>query len=134
MGCLFTYPTLLFTLFTLWVLSYLTELSYESLFATAVLLLAACIGRKIIIGESIGKRAHIAFRMLLGVSLALAMMSILLATNSSIRLLLGVVTLMTAISYNVYNGFRTMRICKECAQYPLFPRCDGSKEFRRRGV
>lgn len=128
LGCLFTYPAAAATLAILLLLGYLGHApTHQGAFATGVVLFSIALTRKLLDRGQHGQRMHMASRMVLGASLGLVVASVIYAPDWTVRATLIVVIVGVAVAYNVLNGRRTMRICKECSQYGDFPQCDGSR-------
>jgi len=124
MGCFITYPSVALTLVFLYILNGLYALDHYFLLALALVLFGINLIRKMIFKDNFRKGIHVIFRAELGIMLALALMSIVLA-NGNERILIGVFAITVAIVYNLYNGWRNLRTCKTCPQYIVFPKCDG---------
>ena len=128
LGCLFTYPAAVATLAVLLLLGYAGyPPTYQAAFAIGVVLFLIALARKAFDRGRFGQRVHMASRMVLGASLGFVLASVIYAPDRTVRVILIVIIVGVAVTYNVLNGRRTLRICKECSQYGDFPRCEGSR-------
>lgn len=128
LGCLFTYPSAAVTIAVVLAFGYLgLPFTNIQLFGAGVVLFVVALLRKALdIGRE-NQRLHIIFRVVLGVSLGLVLSAIIVSPDGTSRLVLLAVVVGVAIVYNVWNGRRSMGICRSCEQYPEFPNCDGSR-------
>ncbi|MFO7619528.1 MAG: hypothetical protein R6W91_07765, partial [Thermoplasmata archaeon] len=124
MGCFVMYPVAAMSLAVLWILNIIAPLDSLFLLMMAVVLFGINGVRKLLFKDNFRKAIHIIFRAELGVTLALAIMSIALARGNE-RLFIAIFVLAVAIVYNAYNGKRNLAVCKTCPQHHLFPRCEG---------
>ena len=122
-GCLFVYPTLVITLILLnllWVPSFLPFWGYMLL---AFIFFSLNLLRKILHVK--GSRSHNLSRISLGLAFGFSITSILKAPSITLTVIMIVIVLTIAIFYNVLNGINTLKICKTCPEYSIFPRCSG---------
>ncbi|MCK5772680.1 MAG: hypothetical protein KAH57_02725 [Thermoplasmata archaeon] len=65
-------------------------------------------------------------RVFIGLSLALAITSMLNAPGMSLKVVIGILILTVGITYNLINGLYTWNYCKKCPQHDDFPECEGN--------
>jgi hypothetical protein len=127
MGCFIMYPSAAASLVALFILNHYFQLDYFALLISSLVLFGLNAIRKFVLKDNIKKWAHVFFRIMLGFTLALAIMSIIRAPDN-LQLQVAAFVLAFAVIYNLYNGMRNLNICKKCIQYPTFPHCEGSIE------
>ncbi len=125
LGCFVMYPTAAVALACLLLVNSVSSLNYLALLVTSIALFGTNALRKIALRDRIPQWGHVFFRIVLGITLALAIMSIIRAPGD---LVLPVAVLVAAVAatYNILNGFNTMNICRKCSQYTIFPHCEGA--------
>jgi hypothetical protein len=127
MGCFIMYPSAAASLAVLLILNNYFHLDYFALLISSLVLFGVNAIRKLLLKDNIKKWAHVFFRIMLGFTLALAIMSIIRAPEDR-QIQVAVFVLAVAVIYNFYNGMRNMNICKKCGQYSSFPHCEGALE------
>ena len=65
-------------------------------------------------------------RVFIGVSLALAITSMIKAPDLSIKVGIGILIITIGVAYNLINGLYTWNYCKKCPQHDDFPGCEGN--------
>ncbi len=127
LGCFVMYPSAAISLAILLLINGFLPLNPIYLLIAAFILFGINAVRKVIFRDNFKKGVHFIFRIELGITLALAIMSIIL-TRGNERLFTVILVLAVAIVYNVYNGKRNLDICKKCPQHAQFPKCEGLAE------
>jgi hypothetical protein len=129
LGCFVMYPAAAVSLAALLVLDRAYPLEYLGLLLSSLALFGINLVRKVILRDRIRKWGHVFFRIMLGLTLALALMSVVRApANRQIWVAAFVVAV--AAVYNLYNGIHNLNICRSCPKYPDFPRCEGASGFK----
>ena len=127
MGCFIMYPSTAVCLTTLLILNHFYPLDYVALLILSLVLFGMNAIRKLVLKDNIKKRAHVFFRVMLGFTLALAIMSTIRAPGDR-QLQIATFVIVVAVIYNLYNGMHNLNICKKCPQYSSFPHCEGALE------
>ena len=124
MGCFVIYPTAIITLMVMYLLSEFITLDYLAAFVVALTMFGINAIRKIVFKDRLAKNIQVCFRVVLGLSLAFMLVSMWLAPRPEQYYLIAMF-LAVAIGYNLLNGGRMLKTCKECQNYPEFPGCEG---------
>ena len=129
MGCFIIYPSAIITLAMLFFLQNLHSIDYLIAFYIALVMFGINSIRKIVFKDNLPKKVQIVFRIILGISLAYILYSIWLAPQPEQYYLIGMF-LAIAIGYNLFNSKKMLKTCKECEQYPEFPKCEGLRNIK----
>ncbi len=129
MGCLFTYPSAFATLIAINILFLkLKNIKCWTLFWMGVIFFGIAMIRKLFLSDdTLSKKIHIAFRIILGISFGFELAAIQFSYGASRIIIIGIV-ISVATTYNIANTFKNRKICKTCPQYYKFPNCDGFKK------
>jgi len=124
LGCFVIYPSAAIALALLFFLSDFHSIDYLIAFYLALAMFGVNSVRKIIYKDNLPKKVQVVFRVVLGISLAFILYSMWLAPRPEQYVIIGLF-LAIAIGYNLFNSKKMLKICKECNQYPDFPKCEG---------
>lgn len=129
MGCFVIYPTAAASLSVIFLLSSHITLDYLAFFTVALAMFGLNSIRKIIYRDELPKNIQVAFRVVLGISLASMLASMWLAPRPEQYFLLGLF-LAVAVGYNLLNSRKMLSTCKKCQHYPEFPKCQGLRDIK----
>ncbi len=129
LGCFVIYPSAVIALALLFFLSDLHSIEYLMAFYIALAMFLINSIRKIVYKDKLPKSMQIVSRVILGISLASILYSIWLAPQPEQYILIGMF-LAIAIGYNLFNSKKMLKTCKECNQYPNFPKCEGLNNIK----
>ena len=124
LGCFVIYPTAVISLIILYLGSQFYIYDYYWLFSAAIVFFCLNLLRKSLFRDEVRQSIHVISRMMLGISLALILVSIWLAPKPQ-NIIILTLLLTVAIGYNLLNGRKYLKTCKTCSQYDKFPRCEG---------
>ena len=125
---MFVYPTLLISLILLNLPWTFNALPFWGYFIPALLLFLFNLLRKVF--EIHSPILQNLTRMFLGLSMALAITTVITAPGIFLKVVLGISVFSLVVTYNLINGFKTLRICKTCKEYGDFPDCSGKSKIK----
>ena len=123
-GCLLIYPSCLVALLLLNFPGSPLDLAYWTYLAASFFFLFINIIRKFL--DPKNTLIQSISRVFIGLSLALAITSMLKAPDTSLKVVIGIMILTVGIAYNLINGIHTWNYCKRCPQHVDFPECEGN--------
>ncbi len=129
LGCFVIYPSAIIALALLFLLSDFHSIDYLMAFYISLAMFLVNSIRKIVYKDNLPKSSQIVFRVILGISLASILYSIWLAPEPELYMIIGMF-LAIAIGYNIFNSKKMLNTCKECEQYPDFPKCEGLSNIK----
>lgn len=127
-GCFLVYPTTVIVLIILNLPIFPSFSSYITYFILSVIFFTINLIRKVLKIKNLWWQNF--SRISIGISLAMAITSVLKAPSTSIQVILVIIIFSIAGIYNVINGFHNLRVCKSCEEHRDFPHCQGSTHIR----